>query len=74
MVKLSKVFVNKLLESRVTWKSFELVLFHFPIGAVSSPAIVSDAVNGRHYAGSMTTSLTVRERSSRWQQGPSSAA
>ena len=46
--------VNESLQHGVPGKTFETVLPHFCVGAVSSPAVLSYSVHRRHCAGAMT--------------------
>src|SRR5262245_24376711 len=51
--------VNEFLQRRMTRKALEFELFHFRIGAVGVPAILSHAVDGSHDAGAVAPSLAV---------------
>ena len=46
----------------MTREAFVLVLLHFRVSAVGSPAVLSHAINGGHHSGAMATSLAMNER------------
>src|SRR5262249_50333626 len=56
---LAVVVEDELLELRMPRESLEVILFHFLIGTIRVPSVLSHSVNRSHDAGTVTSSLAV---------------
>src|SRR3954452_3038114 len=59
LVQMRIVLVNEVFERRMGGEPFEMISFHFLVGSICTPALVSHSVNGSHDTCAVPASLAM---------------